>query len=401
MGLNDTPSPERTHIAFFGRRNAGKSSLVNAVTGQSISVVSEVKGTTTDPVYKSMELLPAGPVMIIDTPGSDDSGYLGEMRIRKTEQVLGKTDIAVLVIDVTAGESEEDRKLADLFTEKNIPFIRAFTKCDLSEKNFSSDDSTVYVSSENGTGINELKNMIAGTAKRTQTDKHILNGLVSQGDIILLVIPVDEAAPKGRLILPQQMVIREILDAKALPFLTQPETFCSSVSYLLQKPSLVITDSQAFHEISEKTPDDIPLTSFSILMANYKGVLRQAVTGLKALDSLKDGDRILISEGCTHHRQCGDIGTVKLPRLIEKYTGIKPSYTFSSGTEFPDNISEFSLIIHCGACMLNEREMQTRSRKALEENIPFTNYGTAISYMNGILPRTLKIFPDIYEIIKE
>lgn len=399
MSLNSTPSAERIHIAFFGRRNAGKSSLVNAVTGQNISVVSEVKGTTTDPVYKAMELLPAGPVMIIDTPGSDDSGYLGEMRIKKTGQVLSKTDIAVLVIDRTAGETEEDRKLAEIFRNKNIPFITAFTKCDLTDEEYVNSENIIHVSAETGRGINELKNMIARTADRSHSDRKILDGLVSQGDIVVLVIPVDEAAPKGRLILPQQMVIREILDAKAVPVLTQPETFSASVSYLLQKPGLVITDSQAFHEIAEKTPDEIPLTSFSILMANYKGILRQAVSGLSALETLRDGDRILISEGCTHHRQCGDIGTVKLPRLIEKYTGTRPEYTFSSGTEFPDDLSGFSLVIHCGACMLNEREMQNRSRKALEAGIPFTNYGTAISYMNGILRRTLRIFPEINELI--
>lgn len=399
MGLNGTPSAERIHIAFFGRRNAGKSSLVNAVTGQNISVVSNIKGTTTDPVFKSMELLPAGPVMIIDTPGYDDSGYLGEMRIQKTEQVLGKTDIAVLVIDITSGENDDDRNLAEIFSKRKIPYIRVFTKCDLDSSKHTNTENTVFVSSENNTGINELKNLIAQTAEKTHTGRKILEGLVSQNDVVILVIPVDEAAPKGRLILPQQMIIRELLDAKAIPVVTQPETFSASVSYLLQKPKLVITDSQAFREIAEKTPDDILLTSFSILMANYKGVLRQAVTGLRALETLSDGDRILISEGCTHHRQCGDIGTVKLPRLIEKYTGQKPSYTFTSGTEFPSDLSGYSLVIHCGGCMLNEREVQTRAQRAEEQNIPFTNYGTALSYMNGILKRTLKIFPEISEIL--
>lgn len=401
MGLNSTPSSERIHIAFFGKRNAGKSSLVNAVTGQNISVVSEIKGTTTDPVYKSMELLPAGPVMIIDTPGFDDSGYLGEMRIKKAEQVLRKTDIAVLVVSSEEGLSEEDRTLRSLLENKKIPYITVFSKSDLTGTPITelNTENEIQVSSSTGHNITELKNMIAALADRDKNERKILGDIISPSDIAVLVVPVDEAAPKGRLILPQQMVIREILDKKAVPVITQPETFSQVISYLIQKPRIVITDSQAFGEISAKTPEDIPLTSFSILMANYKGVLQQAVSGLKAIDNLKDGDRILISEGCTHHRQCGDIGTVKLPALIKKHTGVSPEFTFTSGTEFPENIRDFSLIIHCGACMLNEREVRARAGQALECDIPFTNYGTAISYMNGILRRTLGIFPDILDIL--
>lgn len=401
MGLNSTPSSERIHIAFFGKRNAGKSSLVNAVTGQNISVVSEIKGTTTDPVYKSMELLPAGPVMIIDTPGFDDSGYLGEMRIKKAGQVLRKTDIAVLVVSSEEGLSDEDRTIKSLLESKKIPYITVYSKSDLTETPIPelNPANEIQVSSSSGHNITELKNMIAALADRDKNERKILGDIISPSDIAVLVVPVDEAAPKGRLILPQQMVIREILDKKAVPVITQPETFPQVISCLIQKPRIVITDSQAFGEISARTPEDIPLTSFSILMANYKGVLRQAVSGLKAIDRLKNGDRILISEGCTHHRQCGDIGTVKLPALIKKYTGVSLEFAFTSGTEFPEDISGFSLIIHCGACMLNEREVRTRAGQALESDIPFTNYGTAISYMNGILRRTLEIFPDILSIL--
>ena len=401
MGLNSTPSSERIHIAFFGKRNAGKSSLVNAVTGQNISVVSEIKGTTTDPVYKSMELLPAGPVMIIDTPGFDDSGYLGEMRIKKAGQVLRKTDIAVLVVSSEEGLSDEDRTIKSLLESKKIPYITVYSKSDLTETPIPelNPANEIQVSSSSGHNITELKNMIAALADRDKNERKILGDIISPSDIAVLVVPVDEAAPKGRLILPQQMVIREILDKKAVPVITQPETFSQVISCLIQKPRIVITDSQAFGEISARTPEDIPLTSFSILMANYKGVLRQAVSGLKAIDRLKNRDRILISEGCTHHRQCGDIGTVKLPALIKKYTGVSPEFAFTSGTEFPEDISGFSLIIHCGACMLNEREVRARAGQALESDIPFTNYGTAISYMNGILRRTLEIFPDILSIL--
>ena len=410
MGLNDTPSSERVHIAFFGKRNAGKSSLVNAVTGQELSVVSDVKGTTTDPVLKAMELLPAGPVVIIDTPGYDDCGALGEMRVRKTEQILKKTDLAILVIDGTDGISPEDESLKDIFVKKNIPFVTVLTKSDLTGNSGESDDAcncqdksaVIPVSIHDKASITKLKNIIAEAVnEQRQNDKKIIGDLLSPADIVVLVIPVDAAAPKGRLILPQQMVLREVLDAKAIPVSTQTETYEETLSVLGKKPKLVITDSQAFAEVSRKTPDDLTLTSFSILMANYKGVLKQAVYGLKAIKKLRDGDKVLISEGCTHHRQCGDIGTVKLPALIRKFTGVSPDFCFTSGREFPEDLSEYSLVIHCGGCMLNEREMQSRSRRAEEQNVPFTNYGTAISYMNGILPRTLSLFPELCSTLED
>ncbi|MBP0977769.1 MAG: [FeFe] hydrogenase H-cluster maturation GTPase HydF, partial [Oscillospiraceae bacterium] len=389
----------------------------NAVTGQDLSAVSDVKGTTTDPVLKAMELLPAGPVVIIDTPGYDDEGDLGEMRVRKTEQILEKTDLAVLVIDGTEGISPEDESLKNLFTKKNIPFITVLTKSDLTagsaEKSgpgkcpgehvrTAEDSAAVQVSIHDSESITKLKNIIAGSVnEQRQNEKKIIGDLLSPADIVVLVIPVDAAAPKGRLILPQQMVLREVLDAKAIPVSTQTETYEETLSMLVKKPKLVITDSQAFAEVSRKTSEDLTLTSFSILMANYKGVLEQAVKGLKALKKLNDGDRVLISEGCTHHRQCGDIGTVKLPALIRKFTGVSPDFCFTSGRDFPEDLSGYSLVIHCGGCMLNEREMQSRSRRAMEQNIPFTNYGTAISYMNGILPRTLSLFPELCSALDE
>lgn len=399
MGLNNTPSSERVHIAFFGKRNAGKSSAVNAVTNQALSVVSDIKGTTTDPVYKSMELLPVGPVMIIDTPGIDDEGVLGELRIEKANQVLNKTDVAVLIVDSAAGITDEEEKLIALFKEKKIAFIIAYSKADLLDKLPETKENEIYISSKTGLNIDKLKEMTAAIAKTDEPDKKIIGHLLNSGDIVVLVVPIDSAAPKGRLILPQQQTIRDILDAGAVAVVTQTDKLENVFSSLKEKPKLVITDSQAFKEVSQKTPDDILLTSFSILFANYKGVLKQAVAGSKALDSLRDGDRILIAEGCTHHRQCGDIGTEKLPRLIEKYTGIKPVYDFSSGTGFRDDLSQYKLIIHCGGCMLNEREVMHRGMCAERAGIPFTNYGTAISYMNGILKRTLRIFPEIYSLI--
>ncbi|WP_044976673.1 [FeFe] hydrogenase H-cluster maturation GTPase HydF [Ruminococcus sp. HUN007] len=421
MGLNDVPSSERIHIAFFGKRNAGKSSLVNAVTGQNLSVVSDIKGTTTDPVFKAMELLPAGPVMIIDTPGYDDSGELGGMRVQKTLQILEKTDAAVLAADSRTGLTEEDIKITGLLSERNIPYITAFTKCDLMKERTGSVETcitgrtdtdsrdgdtgrsvsakhTVYVSSVTGENITDLKKLIAEISTPQKKEGLIIGDRLSPADIAVLVIPVDEAAPKGRLILPQQMVMREILDAKAIPVATQPETYEETLSLLGKKPKLVITDSQAFAEINRKTPENITLTSFSILMANYKGVLEQALFGLRAIRDLRDGSRVLISEGCTHHRQCGDIGTVKLPALIRKFTGVSPDFRFTSGREFPEDLSEYSLVIHCGGCMLNEREMHSRAEKAGKQNIPFTNYGLVLSFLNGILPRTLTLFPELCSI---
>jgi len=391
MSLNSTPGGERIHIAFFGKRNAGKSSIVNAVTGQNLSVVSDIKGTTTDPVYKSMELLPLGAVMIIDTPGFDDSGELGEMRIKKTLQVMNKTDIAVLVTDSDTEDGSET-ELVKLFHEKNIPYIRVRNKSDLMDRIPENND-TVYASTVTGYNINFLKEKIAGLAK--PDNKRLIGNLVNPGDFVILVTPIDESAPKGRLILPQQQAIRDILDSRACSIVIQE----TQLKYVLEKitPGLVITDSQVFKRVSEDTPENIPLTSFSILMAKYKGFLDTAVCGVRKISELGDGDRILISEGCTHHRQCKDIGTVKLPNLIRKYTGKNPVFEFSSGTEFPENLSGYSLVIHCGGCMLNSREVQNRMNRAVLQRIPFTNYGTSIAYMNGILKRSLEIFPELAE----
>lgn len=399
MSLNDTPSSERVHISFFGRRNAGKSSVVNAVTNQPLSVVSDVKGTTTDPVMKAMELLPVGPVMIIDTPGIDDTGALGELRVEKTYQILNKTDVAVLVVDSAAGLCEEDRELIKIFKDKKINYITAYNKSDLLKNVPAAGENEIYVSALDRANINELKNLIASAAGKQENDKRIIGHLLKPSDIVVLVVPVDSAAPKGRLILPQQQTIRDILDSHAMNMVVQTTELKDALNSLSKKPALVITDSQAFAEVSKITPDDISLTSFSILFANYKGILKDAVAGVNALNTLKDGDRIIISEGCTHHRQCNDIGTVKLPAWIEKYTGVKPVYEYSSGTGFPRDMSPYKMVIHCGACMLNDREVLHRCRFSAQNSIPFTNYGIAISYMNGILKRTLEIFPDISKLI--
>ncbi len=399
MSLNSTPSADRLHIAFFGRRNAGKSSVVNAVTGQDLAIVSETLGTTTDPVSKAMELLPLGPVVIIDTPGIDDEGDLGTLRVKRSYQVLNKTDIAVVVIDSVIGMTEQDRALLERIKDKNIPYIIAYNKNDLAKAEIT-DSHEILVSAETGCNINELKEMIAALSKGHENTKTIVSHMLKKDDIAVLVVPIDESAPKGRLILPQQQTIRDLLDHHCMAFVTQPEELPQTLASLGKKPAVVITDSQAFRRVSMDTPDDILLTSFSILFANYKGNLRLAVEGVKALDTLHSGDRILISEGCTHHRQCGDIGTVKLPKLIAKYTGISDlDYEWSSGTGFPDDLSAYKMIIHCGGCMLSEREMKYRLKCADDENIPITNYGTAIAYMNGILKRSLDIFPDIAEIL--
>ncbi|MBR1591725.1 MAG: [Ruminococcus sp.] len=395
MGLNDTPSGERVHIGFFGRRNAGKSSLVNAVTGQELSVVSDVKGTTTDPVYKAMELLPLGAVEIIDTPGFDDTGALGELRIKKTRQILAKTDIAVLVTDVQEGICQCDRELIGLFEEKNIPYITVFNKSDTAENEIVCKDNEIAVSALNGTNIFELKEKIASMAKDNNPEKHLVADLIEKGDVIVLVMPIDSAAPKGRIILPQQQTIRDILDTGAIAVAVRETELEEALGKLAEKPKMVITDSQAFAYVSKTVPDDIPLTSFSILMARYKGFLETAVKGSAHIKNLKDGDRVLISEGCTHHRQCGDIGSVKLPALLKKYTGKNLIIELSSGRDFPENLAKYSLVIHCGGCMLNEREMLSRQNNAVSQGIPFTNYGIAIACMNGILKRSLGIFPDL------
>lgn len=393
MSMNDTPSGERIHIGFFGKRNAGKSSLVNAVTGQDLSVVSDVKGTTTDPVSKAMELLPLGPVMIIDTPGFDDTGKLGEMRVKKTRQILGRIDIAVVVIDGQSGKTESDTELISIIEDNRIPYIIAYSKADISDRKCSGNE--ISVSAETGYNINELKEKIALLMCNDKPEKKIVGDLLKSGDIAVLVTPIDAAAPKGRLILPQQQTIRDILESDAIAVVTKEFQLEDTLRNLAEKPAIVITDSQAFAMVSRIVPKDIPLTSFSILMARYKGFLETAVKGAYTIGTLKDGDSVLISEGCTHHRQCGDIGTVKLPALLKQYTGVSLNTEFSSGRDFPDDTSKYSLIIHCGGCMLTEREMIRRRRNALDT--PFTNYGTAIAHMNGILRRSLSVFPDLIQ----
>jgi len=393
MSLNQTPSSERIHIAFFGRRNAGKSSLINAVTAQQLSIVSDVKGTTTDPVQKAMELLPLGPVVVIDTPGLDDEGELGKLRVEKSYQVLAKTDFAILVIDATIGKTEDDQKLIEAFQSRKLPYLIAWNKADSASIPQLSENE-IAVSAQTGENIHALKELLAKLAKKTEPQKRIVSDLISAGDFVVLVVPIDEAAPKGRLILPQQQTIRDILDAHANAIVVQTAELSDTLKKLGNLPKLVICDSQAFGEVQKIVPDTLPLTSFSILFARYKGNLRQAVEGANLLDCLQDGDRILISEGCTHHRQCNDIGAVKLPNWILGYTQKKLEFSWTSGGEFPKDLSDYRLIIHCGGCMLNEQEMQYRLRFAKEQNIPMTNYGIAIAKMNGILERSIAIFED-------
>lgn len=394
MGLNDRPSGERTHIAFFGMRNAGKSSVVNAVTGQKLALVSDVKGTTTDPVQKAMELLPLGPVVIIDTPGIDDEGELGKMRVERTKRVLDKTDIAVLVVDAASGIRTPDKELAELFKSRSIPFVTVYNKSDLLEDCPDTEKNSIYVSAKDGKNIYELKEMIAGLVEKDE-ERFLVRDLIEKDDIVVLVTPIDAAAPKGRMILPQQQMIRDVLDGGAVNIVTKETELETALKSLAKKPKMVITDSQAFGTVNKIVPDDIPLTSFSILFARYKGELDEAARGAKALDSLKDGDTVLISEGCTHHRQCGDIGTVKLPNWIKKYTGKELDFEFTSGGEFPDDLKKYSLIIHCGACMLNAREMKSRIARAKAAGVPITNYGIAIAKMHGIIERSLALFPNL------
>ncbi|MDO4977259.1 MAG: [FeFe] hydrogenase H-cluster maturation GTPase HydF [Eubacteriales bacterium] len=397
MGLNDTPSGVRVHIGFFGKRNAGKSSVVNAVTGQDLSVVSDTKGTTTDPVQKAMELLPLGPVLIIDTPGFDDEGSLGEKRIQKTKQILNKTDIAVLIVDNTEGLTACDKELIGLFQAKKIPYLTVYNKTDLSSFH-AEEENAIGVSALNGEGIHELKEKLASLAPE-ENEKRIVADLTKAGDFIVLVVPIDSAAPKGRLILPQQQTIRDILDSDATAIVVKENELKATLESLGKKPAMVITDSQAFAQVSADTPEDILLTSFSILMARFKGFLDFAVEGVTAIDQLKDGDKILIAEGCTHHRQCDDIGTVKLPRWLKQYTKKDLVIKTCSGTHFPEDLHEYSLIIHCGGCMLNEREVIYRAKCAKDQKVPMTNYGIAIAYMQGILKRSIQIFPDLYDTI--
>ncbi len=391
MGLNKTHSSARVHIGFFGRRNAGKSSVVNAITGQELSVVSDVLGTTTDPVYKAMELLPLGPVMIIDTPGIDDVGELGKLRVLKTEQVLNKIDVAILVVDAAIGISKEDGELINEFKNRNINYIIAFNKSDI--KTVKTSENEILISAKTGENIELLKEKIASLSKENEKGKRIVADLVNKGDFVLLVTPIDEAAPKGRLILPQQQTIRDILDSDAYVVVVKENGIKDAIKKF--SPSLVVCDSQVFDIANKEVPKDIRLTSFSILIARYKGNLLNATKGAMTLDKLCDNDLVLISEGCTHHRQCNDIGTVKIPKLIKKYTNKNIKFEFTSGGDFPKDLSKYKMVIHCGGCMLNENEMQYRYKNAISQNIPITNYGIAIAYMNGIIKRSISVFPEL------
>lgn len=408
MSLNTTPSGERIHIGLFGRRNAGKSSLINALANQKLAIVSDYKGTTTDPVYKAMELLPLGPVMMIDTPGIDDEGELGQLRVNKAYQVLNKTDIALLVIDSKTGLTDNDLQLWQHIQNKKIPALLVFNKTELLDEMEQAlltasalklANKFFFVSAVNNTNIHQLKEAIA-SLKPKEKENPLINDLLETGDIVIMVTPIDSAAPKGRLILPQQQVLRNIIDKGAIAIVTRETELQDALAKLCAPPRLVITDSQVFGMVNKMLPPEIPLTSFSILMARYKGNLYDAVKGVRQLDNIKSGDKILISEGCTHHRQCGDIGTIKLPHWIRNYTKAEPEFEFTSGTEFPSDISSYKLIIHCGACMLNEREIQHRYNCAAAIEIPMTNYGIAIAYMNGILKRTVTPLPEIYDLLK-
>lgn len=395
MSLNATPTGERIHIGIFGCRNAGKSSLINAITGQELAIVSDVRGTTTDPVSKTMELLPLGPVVIIDTPGIDDEGELGMLRVKKAHGVLNKTDIALLVIDGDTPK-QEDLSLLDAIKAKNIPYAVAYNKCDgfaYTEKTYAENE--IAVSARDKTNINELRELLARVYRADGEERRLVGDLLKENDTVVLVVPIDKAAPKGRLILPQQQAIRDILDANARALVTKENALVSTLDMLKEKPRMVVCDSQVFGRVSKETPKDIPLTSFSILMARYKGILAQSVCGVTAMERLKDGDKVLISEGCTHHRQCGDIGTVKLPAWITEHTKKTLDFQFTSGTEFPEDLSPYALIVHCGGCMLGEREMRYRMRVSEEQGIPMTNYGILIAYVHGILHRSVEPFPEI------
>lgn len=398
MSLNSVPAAERVHIGFFGKRNAGKSSLVNAVTSQALAIVSDVPGTTTDPVTKTMELLPIGPVVIIDTPGIDDEGELGALRVQKSYQALNKTNIAVVVVDSQTGVAAEETALIAKIKEKGIPYIIAYSKSDVVDLGKLADNE-ISVSSKTGHNINELRELLGKFAEKKSDERHIISDKINAGDMLVLVVPVDKAAPKGRLILPQQQTIRDILDAHAMCVVTQDDSLPQTLAALNTTPKYVITDSQVFGKVSKMLPPDVNLTSFSILFANYKGNLRLAVESVTALNDLHDGDSVLIAEGCTHHRQCGDIGTVKLPALIKKYTGVSPQFTWTSGTEFRDDLTRYRMVIHCGGCMLNEIEMQSRLASAQRQGVPITNYGIAIAFMNGILKRSLSPFPELQAIL--
>ena len=408
MGMNQTPASERVHISFFGKRNAGKSSVINAVTGQDLSIVSSVMGTTTDPVYKTMELLPLGPVMIIDTPGIDDKGELGALRVRKSYQVLNKTDIAILVIDSTISKTEEEFALIHRFHKKKIPYLVVYNKIDLLSNEEIKDlamsvrPGEVLVSASSNMNIYELKEKIASLKPEDTNKYHLIQALIVALDLLLLVVPIDKAAPKGRLILPQQQTIRDILERGALSLVVRDTELKDTLEHFRAqgiRPRLVVTDSQAFARVSRDTPEDITLTSFSILFARYKGELETQLKGVSSLSSLEDGDRILISEGCTHHRQCGDIGTSKIPDWIRNYTGKKPVFEFTSGTEFPEDVSSYKMVVHCGGCMLNEREMKYRIACCQDQGVPITNYGILIAQVTGILKRSLGPFPEMQKLL--
>lgn len=392
MSLNQTPSGERVHIGIFGCRNAGKSSIINAITGQSLAIVSDIKGTTTDPVHKAMELLPLGPVMIIDTPGLDDVGSLGNLRMEKAYQALNKSDIALLVIDGEKGWVSQDKGILERIKEKGIPYIVVINKADLLIAVPKEEENTIYVSAETGDNIHQLKETIASKAIEEKDDFPIISDLIDRGEVVVLVVPVDSAAPKGRLILPQQQTIREILDAGAIAMVVQENALVHCLNKLSDPPQLVVTDSQAFHQVASIVPKDVALTSFSILFARHKGRLAALAQGVKTLDSLVDGDRVLIAEGCTHHRQCEDIGTVKLPKWLKQYTAKELTFDFTSGTEFPRDLSPYKMVIHCGGCTLNRREMHHRVDSCVASSIPVTNYGIVISHLNGILGRCLDVF---------
>lgn len=399
MSLNTTPSANRLHIAFFGCRNAGKSSVVNAVTGQELAVVSDVKGTTTDPVSKAMELLPLGPVVIIDTPGFDDLGELGEKRIRKTKQTLNKTDIAVLVIDGTIGENDCDRQLLELFQEKQIPYLTVYNKSDLLTTVPQNSATTLWVSAATGSGIHQLKERLGALAPKEDPNHRLLGDLIAPGDTVVLVCPIDESAPKGRMILPQQMAIRDVLDSGGIAIVSRELELEATLQKLAAPPALVVTDSQAFEVVSKIVPQEIPLTSFSILMARYKGFLEAAVQGIAAISKLQRGDKVLMAESCTHHRQCNDIGTVKIPRWLKAHTGKDLQIETCSGREFPEDLSPYALVIHCGGCMTTDRELQYRMRCTLDQGVPFTNYGVTIAAITGTLKRSTRIFPKICQIL--
>jgi [FeFe] hydrogenase H-cluster maturation GTPase HydF len=398
-GLNETPKGERLHIAFFGKRNAGKSSLINAFTGQELSIVSDTKGTTTDPVLKAMELLPLGPVMIIDTPGIDDEGELGSLRVQKAMQVIRKTDVMVIVTDCTLPLDETEQQLISLAVAQKIPYVIAYNKSDLPHPTSMEQEAAVFTSSVSGEGIDALKQQIISVASPKNEERHIVADLLSPGDFVVLVVPLDKAAPKGRLILPQQQTIRDILEAGASAIVCRDSELDATLHKLGTAPRMVITDSQVFHKVDSVVPQDVPLTSFSILMARYKGDLSQVVEGVSALSALKDGDSILIAEGCTHHRQCEDIGTVKTPRLIRKTLGIEPDFHFVSGSDFPEDLTNYRLVIHCGGCTLTEKEMHSRLRACAENGVPVTNYGILLAHLNSILERSIALFPDISKLL--